>query len=127
MKRLWRLNLCLVIPAALAACGGPEITPCDLPVAPYALYVIVRDSVTNQPRAIGTAGTADAPGVHDTLVAFPPDSLTLYSKQNVPGTYTVRLWCDGYADWVTNGVEVVWGRCGGGHVRVVARLQPLTP
>jgi hypothetical protein len=109
----------------LAACS--ESTYCDLPVPPYAFYVGVRDSITNEPLARGTIGTADAPGVHDTLITIGDDSATLFAAHNVPGTYKIMLRRSGYRDWVTDGVKVEWGRCGGGNVAVGARLQPIAP
>jgi hypothetical protein len=111
----------------LGACGIGESTYCDLPVPPYALVIGVRDSVTNRPLARGTIGTADAPGVHDTLITMGDDSTGLVSAHNVPGTYSIVLRRPGYRDWTTDGVVVEWGRCGGGNVAVSARLQPILP
>ena len=111
--------------SCIAACG--DSTYCDPPVPPWALYVGVRDSITNAPLARGTIGTADAPGVHDTLITFGDDSATLFAAHNVPGTYRIMLRRSGYQDWVTDGVKVEWGRCGGGNVAVGARLQPISP
>ena len=114
---------------ALALCvvGCREPTYCDLPVPPYAFYVLVRDSITNAPLARGTIGTADARAVHDTLITIGDDSVTLFAAHNVPGTYSIVLRRPGYRDWLTDGVKVEWGRCGGGNVRVEARLQALAP
>ena len=125
MNRLRSFARPLVLAVCLAACR--ETTYCDLPVPPYAFYVRVRDSITNVPLARGTIGTADAPGVHDTLITFGDDSTTLFAAHNVPGTYVIMLSRPGYHDWVSGGVKVEWGRCGGGNVAVVARLQPIVP
>jgi len=70
------------------------------------------------------AGTADAPGVHDTLITIGEDSATLFAAHNVPGTYRIMLRRPGYHDWAADGVKVEWGPCGGGNVAVGARLQP---
>ena len=119
---------CAVFPISLlaAACGFGD-PPCDPPVPPFSMYVVVRDSLTARPLAKGTAGTADAIGVHDTLVTMGDDSTALYAAHNVPGTYRVTLRRPGYHDWVRDGIAVEWGRCGGGNVLVPARLQPLPP
>lgn len=113
----------LAIASLLGACGINDPPFCDPPVPPNALYVGVRDSVSDRPLARGTIGTADAAGVHDTLITYGDDSTTLYSSRNVPGTYRVVLRRAGYRDWVAEGVRVEWGRCGGGNVGLAARLQ----
>lgn len=125
MKSLLSFAAPLAAVLSLVACA--DSTYCDLPIPPYAFYVGVHDSITNQPLARGTIGTADAPGVHDTLITFGDDSATLFAAHNIPGTYRIMLRRDGYHDWVTDGVKVEWGRCGGGNVAVGARLQPIAP
>lgn len=108
------------------SCDALRPVQCDPPVPPHALFVVVRDSTSGQYLAHGTVGTADAVGIHDTLIAYPSDSTTLYSAHNAPGTYRVVLRRPGYKDWVKDGIAVVWDRCGGGNVAVSARLQPTT-
>ena len=127
MATLVRSIVVLAAASGLGGCGINEPAHCDLPVPPYALFVGVRDSVTNRPLARGTIGTADAVGVHDTLVTSGDDSTTLHSAHNAPGTYRLVLRRAGYRDWVTEGVKVEWGRCGVSNVAVGARLQPLAP
>jgi hypothetical protein len=126
MKTLSRSIVSLAAASLLGACHLDE-PGCDPQIPPYALSVVVRDSVSNRSLARGTIGTADAAGVHDTLVAFGEDSTTLYSAHNVPGTYRIMLRRVGYHDWIAEGVKVEWGRCGGGDVGVLARLQPIAP
>jgi hypothetical protein len=117
----------LGIASILGACGINDPPYCDPPVPPNALYVGVRDSVSDRPLARGTIGTADAAGVHDTLITYGDDSTTLYSSRNAPGTYRVVLRRAGYRDWVAEAVKVEWGRCGGGNVGLDARLQAIAP
>jgi hypothetical protein len=93
-------------------------------VPPHALFVIVRDSISGAFLTEGTIGTADAAGIHDTLVVHSGDSTALYSAHNQPGTYKIVLHRPGYQLWEKDGIAVVWGRCGGGNVGVLARLQP---
>jgi len=126
MKPAAGLTFWLAMSALAAGCGLPD-PPCDPPVAASSIFVVVRDSLTARPLAKGTAGTADASGVHDTLVTIGDDSTTLYAAHNVPGVYRVTLRHEGYRDWVRDGIAVEWGRCGGGNVLVAARLQPLAP
>ena len=122
-----RAGIPFALALAIGGCGASEPLTCDPPIPPYALYVNVRDSASGRPLAVGTSGTADAPGIHDTLTTMPGDSLTLYSAHNAPGTYQVVLQRAGYRTWAAAGVSVVWGKCGGGNVAVSARLQPLGP
>ena len=77
MTTLFRSIVLLVAASALGGCDISDPVWCDLPVPPYALFVGVRDSVTDRPLARGTIGTADAVGVHDTLITFGGDSTTL--------------------------------------------------
>jgi hypothetical protein len=125
MNSLRSLTRLLALAVCLASCR--EATYCDLPVPPYAFYVRVRDSITSVPLARGTIGTADAAGVHDTLITIGDDSTTLFAAHNVPGTYTIVLRRPGYHDWVSSGIKVDWARCGGGNVAVEARLQRIAP
>ena len=71
----------LALVVCVVGCG--DSTYCDLPVPPYGFYVGVRDSITNVPLARGTIGTADAAGVHDTLITGGDDSTTLFSAHNI--------------------------------------------
>jgi hypothetical protein len=117
--------------ALLAACGdgvtSHRTQNCDPQISPYALIVTVLDSITAQPIALQTIGTADAPGVHDTLLLFSPgDSARLHSSKNVQGRYRITLDQPGYRTWIAYGVNVVWSQCAGGNVPVVARMQAVT-
>ena len=101
---------------------------CDPQISPYALIVTVLDSTTARPIALQTTGTADASGVHDTLLLFSPgDSARLHSSKNVQGRYRITLDRPGYRTWIAYGVNVVWSQCAGGNVAVVARMQAVTP
>lgn len=116
-----------------SACSDSSITSqstgvCDPQISPYALIVTVLDSSTARPIALKTTGTADAPGVHDTLLLFSPgDSARLHSSRNVQGRYRITLDQPGYRTWIAYGVNVVWSQCAGGNVAVVARMQAVTP
>jgi hypothetical protein len=127
MKPLSQLLVAVAAALVLGGCGIKEPGYCDPPVPPYELFVGMHDSLTSRPLARGTIGTADAPGVHDTLVTFGEDSTTLYSAHNAPGTYRVLLRREGYRDWIAEDVKVEWGRCGGDNVALGARLQPIAP
>ncbi len=83
--------------------------------------------MTGRGAALGAWGTADAPGIHDTLINFGNDTLTLYSRYNAPGIYRVDLHRSGYQDWTASGVKVEGSECGPSTAVVHARLQPLMP
>src|SRR4051812_24466878 len=95
----------LTLGVILSACSIDE-NRCDLPVVPFPLQINVRDSVTGRGVALGAWGTVDAPGIHDTLVNFGNDTLTLYSRSGATGIYRVDLHRTGYQDWAVSGIKV---------------------
>jgi hypothetical protein len=111
-----RIFVGLAVGLVGSGCSDPLI--CDPPVPPFALYVTVRDSISARPLAIGTVGTADSSGVHDTPISFSTDSLSLYAAHNAAGVYRVMLQQPGCRPWSVDNVDVEWSRCGGGGVAV---------
>lgn len=116
----------------MAACGDGVTSQaglmCQRQIAPYGLIVAVTDSVSGQPIALRTFGSASASTLHDTLVPYGPgDSLRLHSAKNEEGRYRITLDQPGYHTWTAYGVSVMWSACAGGNVAVTARLQPITP
>ena len=116
----------------MVACGDDVPSQagllCQRQLAPYGLIVAVTDSVSGQPIALRTFGSAIASAVHDTLVPYGPgDSLHLHSAKDQEGRYRITLDQTGYRTWTAYGVNVVWSTCSGGNVTVAARLQPITP
>ena len=125
-----RVLTCSVLASACSDSGTilQRTGVCDPQISPYALIVTVLDSSTARPIALQTTGTADASGVHDTLLLFSPgDSARLHSSKNVQGRYRITLDRPGYRTWIAYGVNVVWSQCAGGNVAVVARMQAVTP
>lgn len=125
-----RVLTCSVLASACSDSGTilQRTGVCDPQISPYALIVTVLDSSTARPIALQTTGTADAPGIHDTLLLFSPgDSARLHSSKNVQGRYRITLNQPGYRTWIAYGVNVVWSQCAGGNVAVVARMQGVTP
>jgi hypothetical protein len=118
-------GLLTALTAVIVSACHPDRIYCDLPINPFPLQVNVRDSVTGRWVALGAWGTVDAPGIHDTLINFGNDTLTLYARNGAAAVYRVDLHRDGYQDWTVSGVKVEGGECGPASVLVNARLQPM--
>lgn len=96
-------------------------------VAPIAIIVEVRDSVSLAPKADIAGGTVQAGTYVDTLRLDSPSSqLYLRGGQKV-GTYVVTVQRPGYHTWTRGGVAATQtGSCGSPiAVTIQALLQPL--
>jgi hypothetical protein len=113
----WIVNGCTADSGPIASCTS---------VAPLAVVVTVRDSISGAAAADGAIGTLVGAGVDDTLQQT--DSLTLIGGNQL-GTYTVTIDRPGYLTWTEANVRVTeTGTCGNVlPVQLSARLQPATP
>jgi hypothetical protein len=123
----------LVALASVGGCSWYDGTSCDAlasgaPIVEYGLFVVVRDSLTNAPLAVGTVGTAMAGGVTDALVRrVPADSTHFYQPNRRTGLFRVHLARSGCVPWVRDRVRVFLSKCDGGNQQLAARLQALRP
>ena len=104
-----------------AGCVEPS---CTVLPPPFALVVLVRDSVTELPAAAGAYATARAP---DTLAVLERVDSLQFGGVHLPGRYSVAVSKPDYQPWLRANVAVKTGPdgCGLVVVRLTALLQPL--
>jgi hypothetical protein len=118
--------------ATAAACGkrdasdvaGPVPVAYCSAVAPVALAITVRDSISGKALADSASGSFRVDALSDTL--FHVDSLQLYGGRQT-GTYDVTVQRSGYKTWTKLGVvSTKTSVCGGVEpVQLTAAMQRL--
>ena len=118
------------ITCALAAAAAGLLMacePCDTSIVP-SIVVEVVDSVTGEAAASGALGLATDGGYTDTLQAYGVDEigrpLSLASRGERVGTYSVRVTQTGYAVWERGNVRIRSEGCHTSQAELTARLQP---
>ncbi|MFI5243037.1 MAG: hypothetical protein ACHQRL_08515 [Gemmatimonadales bacterium] len=117
----------LTLSAACAKSGASDLTGpvayCTA-VAPIALVVTVRDSVSGRALADSASGSFRVSATTDTLLHL--DSLTLIGGRD-KGTYDVTVQRAGYRTWTRSGISAMkTTTCGGvAPVALAAMLQRL--
>jgi hypothetical protein len=115
---------CVLVATAagpLMACG-----PCDTSIVP-SIVVAVVDSVTGEAAASGALGLATDGRYTDTLEVHALDatgrSLSLATRGERVGTYSVRVTQTGYAVWERDNIQIRQQECHTNQVNLTARLQ----
>lgn len=105
----------------LSACSGNDLGPC-LAGANPAFILEIRDSVTDEGRAIPSTATVVDGSFSDTLPLQPFDGNTAWREGPMErgGTYDLTVAAPGYQTWTVENVTVMKGRCG---IEDPARLQ----
>jgi hypothetical protein len=132
--RAKRLVVMTVGVAFAAACGNNGATGVTTPgpieyctaVAPIALWITVRDSVTGRALADSASGTFQVDTTTGPLVRA--DSLDLIGGNKV-GTYSVTVQRAGYKTWTMSGISATQtSACGGVEpVKLTAAQQRQVP
>jgi hypothetical protein len=132
MMRLKTVIALTVTIATAAACGKSDASHATGPVpleycsavAPVALAITVRDSISGQALADSASGSFRVDALSDTLIHV--DSLQLYGGRQT-GTYDVTVQRSGYKTWTRLGVvSTKTSACGGVEpVQLTAAMQRL--
>lgn len=123
MTSLMRLAVFLIVALAATACLDPIGSACTTEVA-HSIVVEVRDSVTNEPAALGATLLVQTPEGLEPAAGHGHALLITWGEER-SGTFDVTVRKEGYHDWVRRGVPVPSGTCHVQTANLIARLQPL--
>lgn len=113
----------------VAAAAGPLMAcePCDTSIVP-SIVVQVVDSLTGEAAASGALALATDGRYADTLGVYALDAaghpLSVASRGERVGDYSVRVTRTGYVTWEHGNVRIRQDGCHTNQVQLTARLQP---
>jgi hypothetical protein len=112
-----------VAPFIFGGCNSSDIEGGDCLAIPVpAIRVVVLDSVTLQPGAMGATGTIQAGGYSETLQL---NANALVGAFDRYGVYDVQVTKPGYRSWTQSNVRAEKRNRCGSSTEVRALLQPL--
>jgi hypothetical protein len=115
----------LMLCAALASACDDEPSYACLAVSYPAFVLEIRDSLTNEGRAVESVATVVDGAFSDTLPLTGGDGNDAWREGPTErgGVYDLTVTASGYQTWAMQNVTVHSGRCGVATVRLDVRLQ----